>query len=105
MPTMSAMAIIAAIRPYSMAVAPRLSRSSLLNGWLPNIECPPGRMVRREDFSHCSANERLMRKVYMANSPTIVLVVAAAIRDPAGRLLLQQCPPGKRHAGLWEFPG
>ena len=32
-------------------------------------------------------------------------VVAAAIRDGAGRLLLQQCPPHKRHAGLWEFPG
>jgi hypothetical protein len=33
-----------------------------------------------------------------------VLVVAAAIRDRAGHLLLQQCPPHKRHAGLWEFP-
>lgn len=32
-------------------------------------------------------------------------VAAAAIRDTAGRLLLQQCPPRKRHAGLWEFPG
>jgi len=41
----------------------------------------------------------------MEKSPTTVLVVAAAIRDGAGRLLLQQCPPHKRHAGLWEFPG
>jgi 8-oxo-dGTP diphosphatase len=41
----------------------------------------------------------------MENSPTIVLVVAAAIRDRAGRLLLQQCPAHKRHANLWEFPG
>lgn len=32
-------------------------------------------------------------------------VVAAAIRDRAGRLLLQQGLPHKRHAGLWEFPG
>jgi 8-oxo-dGTP diphosphatase len=47
----------------------------------------------------------LIRLVYVENTPTIVLVVAAAIRDPAGRLLLQQCPPHKRHAGLWEFPG
>jgi len=37
--------------------------------------------------------------------PTFVLVVAAAIRDRAGRLLLQQGLPHKRHAGLWEFPG
>jgi 8-oxo-dGTP diphosphatase len=37
--------------------------------------------------------------------PTFVLVVAAAIRDRSGRLLLQQGLPHKRHAGLWEFPG
>jgi 8-oxo-dGTP diphosphatase len=41
----------------------------------------------------------------LEKSPTFLLVVAAAIRDPDGRLLLQQCQPGKRHAGLWEFPG
>jgi 8-oxo-dGTP diphosphatase len=32
-------------------------------------------------------------------------VVAAAIRDHEGRVLLQERLPGKRHAGLWEFPG
>ena len=47
----------------------------------------------------------MMRKLNVENSPTFVLVVAAAIHDPAGRLLLQQCPAHKRHAGLWEFPG
>jgi 8-oxo-dGTP diphosphatase len=47
----------------------------------------------------------LMRKVYVENTPTFVAVVAAAIRDTRGRLLLQQCPAHKRHAGLWEFPG
>ena len=41
----------------------------------------------------------------MERKPTFVPVVAAAIRDPAGRLLLQQGLPHKRHAGLWEFPG
>ena len=41
----------------------------------------------------------------MERKPTFVLVVAAAIRDRAGRLLLQQGLPHKRHAGLWEFPG
>lgn len=25
--------------------------------------------------------------------------------ERAGRLLLARRPPGKRHAGLWEFPG
>ena len=41
----------------------------------------------------------------MERKPTFVPVVAAAIRDRAGRLLLQQGLPHKRHAGLWEFPG
>jgi 8-oxo-dGTP diphosphatase len=46
-----------------------------------------------------------MRSVNVENSPTPVLVVAAAIFDGEGRLLLQQALPGKRHAGQWEFPG
>ena len=41
----------------------------------------------------------------MERKPTFIAVVAAAIRDGEGRLLLQQCLPHKRHAGLWEFPG
>lgn len=41
----------------------------------------------------------------MAENPTWLAVVAAAIRDPDGRLLLQQALPGKRHRLLWEFPG
>ena len=34
-----------------------------------------------------------------------MLVVAAALIDPAGRCLMQQRPADKRHGGLWEFPG
>ncbi len=36
---------------------------------------------------------------------TPLLVVAAALIDAAGRVLMQRRPPGKAHAGLWEFPG
>jgi 8-oxo-dGTP diphosphatase len=32
-------------------------------------------------------------------------VVAAALVDAEGRVLLQQRPPGRPMAGLWEFPG
>jgi len=46
-----------------------------------------------------------MRRVLLERKPTFVAVVAAAVRDGAGRLLLQQGLPHKRHAGLWEFPG
>lgn len=34
-----------------------------------------------------------------------MLVVAAALVDTFGRVLVQQRPPGKALAGLWEFPG
>lgn len=35
----------------------------------------------------------------------MVPVVALALIDPAGRVLMQRRPSGKAHAGLWEFPG
>jgi len=31
--------------------------------------------------------------------------VAAAVIERGGRLLVCQRPLGKRHGGLWEFPG
>jgi 8-oxo-dGTP diphosphatase len=34
-----------------------------------------------------------------------VLVVAVALIDADGRVLLAQRPEGKQMAGLWEFPG
>lgn len=39
------------------------------------------------------------------NSPTILLVVACALVDRDGRILLAQRPKGKSLEGLWEFPG
>jgi 8-oxo-dGTP diphosphatase len=35
----------------------------------------------------------------------VMLVVAAALIDPDGRVLIAERPPGKAMAGLWEFPG
>ena len=37
--------------------------------------------------------------------PGPVYVVAAAMIDAAGRVLMQRRPAGKQHGGLWEFPG
>lgn len=34
-----------------------------------------------------------------------ILVVAVALIDPDGRVLIGQRPEGKSMAGLWEFPG
>ena len=36
---------------------------------------------------------------------SVVLVVACALVDPDGRVLLARRPEGKAMAGLWEFPG
>jgi 8-oxo-dGTP diphosphatase len=37
--------------------------------------------------------------------PYLILVVAAALVDADGRVLIAQRPEGKSMAGLWEFPG
>lgn len=35
----------------------------------------------------------------------MLAVVAVALMDGQGRVLLQQRPQDKQHGGLWEFPG
>ncbi len=35
----------------------------------------------------------------------LLIVVAAALIDQQGRILIQQRPEGRALAGLWEFPG
>ena len=54
---------------------------------------------------HQVPNEWLNWGKRLESGPTSILVVALALQDGAGRFLLQQRPPGKHHAGLWEFPG
>ena len=41
----------------------------------------------------------------MENNPTILTVVALALMDATGRVLMQQRPVHRAHGGLWEFPG
>lgn len=41
----------------------------------------------------------------MEKNPTILLVVAVALINPVGEVLMQSRPPGRSMAGLWEFPG
>jgi 8-oxo-dGTP diphosphatase len=40
-----------------------------------------------------------------AHSLPIIQVVAGALLDGAGKVLIAQRPPGKHLAGGWEFPG
>jgi len=37
--------------------------------------------------------------------PNLILVVAAAIFDASGRVLIAERPAGRHMAGRWEFPG
>ncbi|WP_321505969.1 8-oxo-dGTP diphosphatase MutT [Breoghania sp.] len=37
--------------------------------------------------------------------PNLLLVVACALIDEDGRILIAQRPEGKALAGMWEFPG
>jgi 8-oxo-dGTP diphosphatase len=41
----------------------------------------------------------------MESFSTVMVVVALALIDGKGRVLLQQRPANKQHGGLWEFPG
>lgn len=38
-------------------------------------------------------------------SAKLLIVVACALLDADGRVLIAERPPGKAMAGLWEFPG
>ncbi len=40
-----------------------------------------------------------------AGAKGLMLVVAGALFDAGGRVLVQRRPDGKQHGGLWEFPG
>ncbi|NQW09083.1 MAG: (deoxy)nucleoside triphosphate pyrophosphohydrolase [Alphaproteobacteria bacterium] len=44
-------------------------------------------------------------EVALTDPLPIVLVVAVALVDADGRVLIAQRPEGKSMAGLWEFPG
>ncbi|MBS0474577.1 MAG: (deoxy)nucleoside triphosphate pyrophosphohydrolase [Proteobacteria bacterium] len=99
------MAISATSIPYSIAVAPRWFRASrcstdLIIGWSPGA--PNERLAKR---SHHSLTKTFRRASEVQNNPTIIPVVAAALINREGLVLMQQRPLHKAHGGLWEFPG
>src|SRR5262245_33496161 len=47
----------------------------------------------------------LTRETFLQLPVPVVLVVAVALLDADGRVLIARRPPGKPLAGLWEFPG
>ena len=49
--------------------------------------------------------QALPRPAFLIADASIIHVVAGALKDAAGRVLLAQRPAGKHLAGFWEFPG
>lgn len=46
-----------------------------------------------------------MREPNVKKIPTVILVVALALIDQSGRVLMQRRRIQAEHGGLWEFPG
>lgn len=91
----------AMISPYSIATAPLLSLPSFRNTRIaPHL---PVEFPSSEGYAS-EVKRVLTRPSRLQKIPTIT-VVAAALVDGEGRVLLQQRPPGRAMAGLWEFPG
>ena len=95
-------ATVAADNEASLAVLARAGFHAAGKG-VQAFQCRPGAKLpvlhffRTRDVPQVSAAS--------PQAAAIVLVVACALIDPAGRVLLARRPEGKKLAGLWEFPG
>lgn len=93
-------ATVAADNDVSVALLSRLGFAQSGKG-AKEFSCRPGQKMPVKHFT-------LARDVPVATSEEpgkIVLVVAVALIDAQGRILLARRPEGKKMAGLWEFPG
>lgn len=67
--------------------------------------CGDLRCDLRGTFAQGLSMELTRAAFAVARKSRLLLVAAAALVDSDNRVLLQQRPPGKHLAGLWEFPG
>jgi 8-oxo-dGTP diphosphatase len=92
------------ISPYSTAVAPCSHR--VMRRISTNISGPTSfPWLRAVGKSHTSVNKTLQGDEKLEKNPTALFVVAAALTNQDGEILLQKRPAGRQMAGLWEFPG
>ena len=94
---------IARISPYSTDVAPSWSLNIARNRRIA-VHPQPGQRAHGSTNKPGVVNEFLAESPDLQKNPTIT-VVAAALIDADGRVLLQQRAPDRDMAGLWEFPG
>ncbi len=93
-------AMVAADNDISVALLGRLGFAQSGKG-TKEFSCKPGQKLPVKHFT-------LARDVPQAakqDPGRVVLVVAVALIDAQGRVLLARRPEGKKMAGLWEFPG
>lgn len=93
-------AMVAADNDVSVALLSRLGFAQSGKG-TKEFSCRPGQKMPVKHFT-------LARDVPVAASEEpgrVVLVVAVALIDAQGRILLARRPEGKKMAGMWEFPG
>ena len=93
-------AVVAADNEASFAVLRRLGFSQSGKG-SKVFMCRPGQKLPVKYFTL----ERDIPETAAAPAGKTILVVAAALIDGRGRVLLARRPEGKKMAGLWEFPG
>ena len=92
-------ATVAADNDASLAVLRRIGFSAAGKG-TQVFQCRPGQKLPVQHF----ALER-EEPVALVQPSAVLLVVAVALIDAQGRILLARRPEGKKMAGMWEFPG
>lgn len=89
-------------RPLQPRATPRAERSWPAGS--PPVEYPKRQAVQTM-ASAAGAAAAAPPAAASSDAKPLVLVVAVVLLDASGRVLLAQRPPGKKLAGLWEFPG
>jgi 8-oxo-dGTP diphosphatase len=93
-------ATVAADNEASIAVLRRAGYTQTGHG-KQAFQCRPGAKLPVLHF----AATRELPKLAATAGPAVLYVVACALIDTEGRILIARRPEGKKLAGLWEFPG
>ena len=96
-------AVVAADNDGSLAVLRHLGFEQTGKGHRV-FSCRPGEKLPVKHFA-LAREADAPKTAGQAREATTLLVVAAALIDAQGRVLLARRPEGKKMAGLWEFPG
>lgn len=97
-------AVVAADNEGSVAVLKQLGFSQSGDGHQV-FSCRPGERLPVKHFTLAREVPKSLPDILPTQKTNTVLVVAVALIDQEGRILLARRPEGKKMAGLWEFPG